>query len=808
MARKCITLLSNIYFDMEKLFEKAGYRLSAAPGPYKQAKLEWLQINNPDGTPRWLWNASNTQPIFLKFYNVGSFRALVFMLGIRLVFLLRLQHLVFKKNSLYIQAIAANSSFDYQQPWALFTGTVGPNNKIVIYNKHSFVKIAQTPQAEVLLSNELKALQLVQQASVAIEVPKVVQSDTVRLTLSDVSKNGTRFKKIDSLQLEAIQALNSCAQNTVKVEDWAYFNELKNRYLDIDTHVLPKNLVRKINRLLDTISPQTTVKLALSHGDFTQWNMYKKGDSVAIYDWELASTERPIGFDFFHLIFQNSVLVHHHSWKTIHDTINHYVGSEQLKDIFYNDTAEMETYLQWYLLINTMEYLLVYAQQPTWHPQVYWLITVWNQALNGFLASHFTNRQLLIMDLFDFLQYKEYAILKFHHGYPESLSLQSDIDIILKKGTQNEVLRFLKNHHLILRGQLKSSSYMMSYQGFTAEGELLSLDLIWQLKRKSLELMDCDEVLNHRIQNSFGVSIVSAQHTTRFIALFYRLNHALIPEKFNSYSAVAVTSKHPLDRVLQEYFEYPEKSTHPLLHYLYQQPYNRGWKRFRNRMAYFFDCVRKIRLNSGFVITFSGVDGAGKTTVIETITGQIEKQLRKPVVILRHRPSILPILSVWVKGKEKAQQDVIASLPRQGKNTSTWSSLFRFGYYYLDYIIGQFVIQIKYCSRGYVVIYDRYYFDFINDSKRSNLVLPSGMAKFGYRLLLKPKFNFFLYADPETILQRKKELDSSTIQDLTQQYRHLFYQLQRNSETKVYQSIQNEDLGHTTSTILKTIVQY
>ncbi|MCZ8145291.1 hypothetical protein [Flavobacterium sp.] len=793
---------------MEKLFEKAGYRLTTSPRSSQQARLAWLQINNPDGTPRWLWNASNKKPIFLKFYNVGSFRAFVFMIGIRLVFLLRLQHLIFKKNSLYIESIASHSSFDYQQPWALFTGTVGPNNKTVVYNNQSFIKIAQTPQAEVLLSNELNALMRVQQATLPIEVPKVLHSDGVRLTLSDVSKNGTRFKKLDSLQLEAILALNSGTQKTVNVEDWTYFNDLKSRYLQTDTHLLPKNLVRKINILLDAISPHTTVSLALSHGDFTQWNMYKKGNHLAIYDWELASTERPIGFDFFHLIFQNSVLVHHHPWKTIHQTINEYVASDQLKALFHNDPATMETYLRWYLLINTMEYLLVYAQQPVWHIQVHWLLTVWNQALNAFLASHYSHRQLLIMDVFDFLQYKEYAVLKFHQGYPESLSLNSDIDLILKKATGKELLQFLKHHHLLIRSQLKTSSFMINYQGFTADGELLSLDLIWQVKRKSLQLLDCDEILAHRIPNSFGVSLTSAQHTTRFVALFYRLNHASIPEKYISYSAVAETSNHPLDVVLYDYFEHPDKSIQPILNYLFQQPYNRSWKRLRNVISYFFDCVRKIRFNSGFVITFSGVDGAGKTTVIDNIAVQIEKQLRKPVVILRHRPSILPILSVWVKGKDKAQQEVLSSLPRQGNNTSVMNSMFRFGYYYLDYILGQFVIQFKYCLRGYVVIYDRYYFDFINDSKRSNLVLPQGVAKLGYRLLLKPKFNFFLYADPETILQRKKELDFSTIQDLTQRYRQLFHQLQGTSETKIYKSILNEDLNRTTSTILKTLVQY
>ena len=124
------------------------------------------------------------------------------------------------------------------------------------------------------------------------------------------------------------------------------------------------------------------------------------------------------------------------------------------------------------------------------------------------------------------------------------------------------------------------------------------------------------------------------------------------------------------------------------------------------------------------VIGLTGTGGAGKSTVIENIKYKIEKQLRKRVVVLRHRPSLLPILSAYTKGKKAAEQQAASTLPRMGSNSSVLSSLVRFLYYYFDYVIGQFYVYVKYVLRGYVVIYDRYYYDFINDAKRSNIVLP------------------------------------------------------------------------------------
>lgn len=61
-------------------------------------------------------------------------------------------------------------------------------------------------------------------------------------------------------------------------------------------------------------------------------------------------------------------------------------------------------------------------------------------------------------------------------------------------------------------------------------------------------------------------------------------------------------------------------------------------------------------------------------------------------------------------------------LPRTGSNKSKLSSFIRFFYYLLDYIIGQWFIYFKYTIKGNIIVYDRYYFDFINDANVLTLI--------------------------------------------------------------------------------------
>lgn len=199
-------------------------------------------------------------------------------------------------------------------------------------------------------------------------------------------------------------------------------------------------------------------------------------------------------------------------------------------------------------------------------------------------------------------------------------------------------------------------------------------------------------------------------------------------------------------------------------------------------------------------ITFSGVDGAGKTTILTEIKNTLEKKYNKKVVVIRHRPSILPILSAIKHGKKEAEKKTMEVLPRTGVNSSLISSLIRFTYYLFDYIFGQWIIFFRHSLKGDIIIYDRYYFDFINDGRRTNIKLNEKFIKFFYRFVFKPDINIFLYASPEIILSRKQEMDEKSIIELTKKYKTLFESLSKSSGER-YICIENVDKEKTLKTI-------
>lgn len=196
------------------------------------------------------------------------------------------------------------------------------------------------------------------------------------------------------------------------------------------------------------------------------------------------------------------------------------------------------------------------------------------------------------------------------------------------------------------------------------------------------------------------------------------------------------------------------------------------------------------------IITFSGVDGAGKTTILREFTKILEEKYKMQVKELRHRPSVLPILSAIKHGKTLASEKTLEVLPRTGTNRSKVSSLIRFFYYLLDYIIGQWFIYFKYTKKNIVVIYDRYYFDFIIDSRRTNIDLNGKFIKWFYRFVFKPEINIFLYAPAEVILSRKQEMDLDSINKLTNEYNSLFKELKKTNK-EIYESIENIDMEKT-----------
>jgi thymidylate kinase/thiamine kinase-like enzyme len=819
---------------MEPKFNILEYNLSRNLG--NGTPVDLLVINNPDGSPRWFLPAHATKPHFLMFYHVGSLRSRAYAWIMELLFAVRLQHVLLKKERWYfhLKNTQTEPSFDIlRDAWSLFTGTVGPNNKFVLYTQIAgngfFWKLANTPTAVSLIDDEICAVNVLNSLKIStFEYPAMIKTSKNSLKMNQVGENGKRVNAFGKPHQRALAEIMDTSLEVRPLQTIFGFEQaMENirRFRESPDSRIPNGLVQKLEYMFGC-NQEKNVFCAYSHGDFTPWNLVVSDEQLSMFDLELAGV-RPLGFDAFHFVVQKGILSERKSWSAIRREIEENIVP-WLQPLVAETGKDWQYYLRLYLLINTAAHIGLYGRQPNWHTQVNWLLQTWNEALSDVLSDELSQRGMMIADLFSFLHPHPYAAVKFPDINPSELDPYADIDLITPKDLVPNILHLMKSHPLTASVQAQHKTFMSSVQIILKDASILNVDLIWDLKRKNLQMMEAGQVLLRAEVNVHGVKIMHPDDLADYLVLFYGLNGQAVPEKYRAY----LSKTHPQSRLDSQHahhrqsrldsqhahhpqsrldsqdpgaqpFGNPEAAT--LKKLLRQRSANRGLSALRNTLAYFYDTIRSYFGPSGFTITFSGVDGAGKSTVIELVRHEVEKKLRKRVVVLRHRPSILPILSAWTKGKVRAEQQAAATLPRLGGNKNQLSSLVRFVYYYSDYLIGQFVIWALHIRRGDIVLYDRYYFDFINDSVRSNITLPPSLLRAGYQFLLQPELNFFLYADPDTILSRKQELDRTTIGMLTERYLTLFSELNSKNAQSSYIPLENRYLQETIHTVFTKI---
>ncbi|MCB0666333.1 MAG: phosphotransferase [Saprospiraceae bacterium] len=771
-------------------------------------RLDYLHIDNRDGSMRWIWPADAKNPLFLKFYSPTTTKARIFELMIKIVFRLQLQRWIFGRKSISVKNIHVGLHRLSDTGWALFTGTPGPNRKAVMYNQNGFFeKISLGENARHIMENEAINLTTLSDLKPAFEIPAVYHRTSTQLVLSDISSGKAfRTSQLTRQHTEALSCLSNFKTGqttTSKLLAQAKIPELVEQFKS--SQRLPYGLVTKMAALQKSLAETNQpIRTSFAHGDFTPWNVMHKDDQLAIYDWELAAEGMPMGFDLFHYVIQSEIMLEQSSWQKISERLE-----KEVKPWFHQEHPHIAShfgeYLKLYLIKQISYYLNVYEKQAEWHPQIYWQINLWNQALSTFLTESYTPRQLLILDIFDFLYHQNYAISKMNVDTPEQISEWSDIDLVLDPALAKKLIRFISRHPFTRRSSVQKTSYMRSLMIHLMDDSVLSLDLIRKIKVRHLFVANYPDLIRHPVIDGNKIKRLDPSWEARVIGLFYHLNGASIPDRYLQKGLDLKSRSGQFDALIYQTFKTNDPADSALVQQQSKSKENQGIRTMLNRLQYAFDSLGSLVRNHGEIITISGVDGAGKSTIIDHLSHSLHKKFRRKIIVLRHRPSLLPILSVWTKGREKAKEDVLKSLPRQGQNQNPLSSGLRFLYYYADYFFGQWFVYIKYLMRGYTVIYDRYYFDFINDGRRSNLSMPRWVTKLGYVLLLKPRYNFFLYADPEVILKRKQELDRETISGLTQDYLHLFGDLRKKGR-QVYLPIENVNIDNTLNIIHKNII--
>lgn len=421
-------------------------------------------------------------------------------------------------------------------------------------------------------------------------------------------------------------------------------------------------------------------------------------------------------------------------------------------------------------------------------------------------------KHTFIQSLFQLLQADTYVLLKWFGDDLATLPEGSDLDILIRPELIQKIESFFNSHSSILKVNSSKRTGVRHYYIFFKNNDFLQIDLLLKFVRKQLTYLSTEKIFDKNIIFN-GIKTCDTATIFEHALLFNYLNYSGLPTKYyKRYSKLSLTIQHQLLKRINDKYntnfksikdtvEFTPHNRVQIIKYLNGQRENSIINKVINLGSYIKAVWCMLKEENSQTITFSGVDGAGKSTIINEIRTLLGNKYRKKVVVLRHRPSLLPIISAWKYGKKGAEQRSVARLPRQGTNKSKIASYLRFSYYYSDYLLGQIYVWWKYLLRGYTVLYDRYYFDFILDGKRSNINLSEKFPKSLYPFIAKPKLNFFLYADAATILERKKELSPTVIKILTKKYKTLFKEFS-GKYNGLYLPIENINKQETLHTIL------
>jgi thymidylate kinase len=180
-------------------------------------------------------------------------------------------------------------------------------------------------------------------------------------------------------------------------------------------------------------------------------------------------------------------------------------------------------------------------------------------------------------------------------------------------------------------------------------------------------------------------------------------------------------------------------------------------KFIRDRFLHGWAKVRRYIRPSGAIVTVLGVDGVGKSTVINAIKPVLEDATHGALEIKHLRPGLLPPLA-RLKGKHSVQSGPVLE-PHGSTPSGAFGSILRLAYLTADYVLGYWLLLRPTIAKSpTVILFDRYYYDMALDPRRFRLNIGRRVIKWFTLLIPKPDVVLCLHAEPEAIMARKQEL--------------------------------------------------
>ena len=385
-----------------------------------------------------------------------------------------------------------------------------------------------------------------------------------------------------------------------------------------------------------------------------------------------------------------------------------------------------------------------------------------------------------IKNVIDFLNKNaNYAVLRNFEGLPDK-NTSRDIDIIITRKSYKKVKKALVE--LIDRSGWKIITYLHSDRLITyvcalateEKTEIVQWDFFFDTSVWGVRLMSAEEFLAHKQFNGFLYYVgVECQFLDKI--LYNCAVGSKYPEKYRATREIAENADIVKNKIKQIFGCNSAKECEDrrgkrlLFRALWSNIMHRPFGLMAGVIRFLYTFIGNYMLSrTGFSIGFTGPDGSGKTTVIDTMLERIAPVFGTAHKYYHFRPALFGNLGeVAHSAGIKKEVDRNYSDPHRGKKTGKISSFLRLCYYSTDYIIGYFVMVKSVTRITRVVVFDRYYTDIICDSRRSRIYLgPKFLHRWGKMFIPSLDYNILLTASSETILARKRELDEEGIRTI------------------------------------------
>lgn len=366
-----------------------------------------------------------------------------------------------------------------------------------------------------------------------------------------------------------------------------------------------------------------------------------------------------------------------------------------------------------------------------------------------------------------------YAVLRNYQQLPESTG-GSDLDIWVKKTKYKQFLNIVCDTTQECGGIL--ASYLpdktcprLVYQ---APEWGIQLDVhIGIAQHKGVPYIDDLIIENHIIKYN-GIKVLDSKIDGLISFLKEVLNNKKCREQYCTQAAelIKCLSQEEINSYLKS-FSKPIRTT--IVGILTKRDFNKetikalgkscsnDLQTFKSKIHYFITQIKKgIRFckQPGYTIAVLGTDGSGKSFIINSITPILNEAFHNGIRYEHMRPNHLPSIAVLTGRKEKTETVTVCSNPHGSKPSGLIGSIIRLSYYWLDYTWGYFrKVFLDKALKTHVWLFDRYYYDYYIDQRRSRLNMPNWIIKMYGWFVPTPDLTICLGGDPKKIYTRKPE---------------------------------------------------